>query len=148
MAVSSKYKILSPPLLLRRTFVGCRKSRPRHTRVYDSTIFGVLYFIDESNTGSIYKYVPTVKGNLGNGQTFVLRVTAYTGNVTLDYNALPSSPRVGAATWVPITDMNGTKTTVADPFQFNTSIGTGARAAADEVLGTPYATRRHCHLHR
>jgi Bacterial protein of unknown function (DUF839) len=99
---------------------------------------GVLYFIDESNTGSIYKYVPTVSGNLGNGQSFVLRVTAYTGNVTLDWNSNLTSPRVGAATWVPITDVNGTKLTSADPFQFNSAISTGGRAAADEVFGTPY----------
>ena len=99
---------------------------------------GVLYFVDESNTGCIYKYVPTVNGNLGNGQTFVLRVSAYVGDVTLDWNALLTSPRVGAATWVPITNVNGTKTTTADPFQFDSSIGTGARAAADEVFGTPY----------
>ena len=99
---------------------------------------GVLYFVDESNTGSIYKYVPTVSGNLGNGQTFVLRVTAFTGDVTLSWNANLTSPRVGAATWVPITDINGTKTTTADPFQFNSTISTGGRAAADEVFGTPY----------
>ena len=60
--------------------------------------------------------IPTVKDNLVDGQTFVLRVTAYTGNVALNFDARPSSPRVGAATWVPITDINGTKTTVADPF--------------------------------
>ena len=99
---------------------------------------GVLYFIDEFNSGSIYKYVPTVKGNLGNGQSFVLRVTGYTGNVTLNWDALLSSPRVGAATWVPITDVNGNKITTADPFQFNSTIGSGARDVADEVLGTPY----------
>jgi secreted PhoX family phosphatase len=84
-----------------------------------------LYFIDESNTGSIYKFV-------------VLRVAAYTGNVALDWNTMLSSPRVGAATWIPITDVVGNRITVADPFQYNTTISLGGRAAADEVGGTPY----------
>jgi len=97
-----------------------------------------LYFIDESNTGSIYKYVPLVPGNLAVGQTFVLKVTAYTGNVTANWDANLASPRVGPAIWVPITDAVGNKLTVADPFQYNASISTGGRAAADEVGGTPY----------
>ena len=97
-----------------------------------------LYFIDESNTGSIYKYVPSVKGNLANGQTFVLRVSGYVGDVTQNWDSFLLSPRVGSAVWVPITNVNGTKTTTADPFQYNATIGSGARAAADEVLGTPY----------
>jgi Bacterial protein of unknown function (DUF839) len=97
-----------------------------------------LYFIDESNTGSIYKYVPLVPGQMGVGQTFVLRVTAYTGNPALNWDANLTSPRTGAATWVPITDVNGNRITVADPFQYNASISTGGRAAADEVGGTPY----------
>ena len=97
-----------------------------------------LYFIDESNTGSIYKYVPTIKGNLTNGQSFVLRVSAYEGNVTADWNANLTSPRVGAAVWVPMTDINGNKITAADPFQYNASFNQGARAVADELFGTPY----------
>ena len=38
---------------------------------------GNLYFIDESNSGSIYKYVPATPGDLSQGQTFVLSVDAY-----------------------------------------------------------------------
>jgi Bacterial protein of unknown function (DUF839) len=98
---------------------------------------GALYFIDESNTGSIYKYVPKVKGNLGVGQSFVLRVTGYTGSASGNFDNSNSS-RVGPATWVPITDVDGNKVTTANPFEFNTSVSTGGRAAADEVLGTPY----------
>jgi Bacterial protein of unknown function (DUF839) len=95
-----------------------------------------LYFIDEFVSGSIYKYVPLVPGQLGVGQTFVLKVTAYTGNATLDWNSNLSSPRTGPATWVPITDVNGNKITVADPFIYTAP--TGGRVAANEVGGTPY----------
>jgi secreted PhoX family phosphatase len=67
---------------------------------------GAMYFIDELNGGSLYKYVP--KANWGEimsgraeyfsaGQTFVLRV----GNGTT-----PNA--TGAATWVPLTDADGT----------------------------------------
>jgi secreted PhoX family phosphatase len=99
---------------------------------------GTLYFIDESNTGCLYKYVPKVPGNLGVGQSYALRVTAYTGDPTLNWDSNLTSPRVGAATWVPITDIDGNKLTVADPFQYNATISSGGRAAGDEVFCTPY----------
>ena len=64
-----------------------------------------MYFIDELNGGSIYKYVPkapfrqVLRGRadyFAAGQTFVLRVgDGATPNAT------------GAYTWVPITDVNG-----------------------------------------
>jgi secreted PhoX family phosphatase len=79
-----------------------------------------------------------VKGNLSVGQTYVLRVTAYNGNVTLNWDANLTSSRLGPATWAPITDIDGNKLTTADPFQFNASISTGGRAAGDEVFGTLY----------
>ena len=97
-----------------------------------------LYFIDEFPSGSIYKYVPTVKGNLANGATFVLRVSAYIGDVSQDWNSFLPSPRVGAAIWVPFKFPNGTRATIVDPFQYNDALGGGAREAADELLGTPY----------
>lgn len=56
-------------------------------------------------------------------------------------NALLSSPRIGAATWVPITDTNGVKITIADPFQYEYFVSensAGSRPAADEVFGTPF----------
>lgn len=84
---------------------------------------GSLYSVDESNTGCIYKYTPKVKNDLSVGQTFVLKVTSYTGNPAFNYDNLTSSPRIGAATWVPITDINGNKTTSADPFVYVTSTG-------------------------
>lgn len=103
---------------------------------------GTLYFVDESNSGSIYKFVPRTAGDLSVGQSFVLRVDAYHASA----NARPSenwnsasnrlTTRFGAATWVPITDGNGFAITTANPFVFVSS--TGGRNAADEVGGTPY----------
>ena len=65
---------------------------------------GNMYFIDELNGGSLYKYTPAAKFNkvkhsrdyFEAGQTFVLRV----GN-----GATPNA--TGAFTWVPITDATG-----------------------------------------
>jgi secreted PhoX family phosphatase len=94
---------------------------------------GNLYVVDENNSGSIYKYVPTTPGDLSNGQTFVLSVDAFAGNPAVSYN--PTDARTGPATWIPITDVNGNGITIADPFEFGFD---GGRAAADEVGGTPY----------
>ncbi|OAI11817.1 hypothetical protein A1507_19665 [Methylomonas koyamae] len=97
---------------------------------------GNLYFIDEDNSGSIYKFVPKTAGDLSVGQTFVLKVTAYNGQANQNYNhASNTGNRTGAATWVAITDADGNKTTTANPFNFTSR---GGRAAADEVQGTPY----------
>ncbi|MBK8100379.1 MAG: DUF839 domain-containing protein [Planctomycetes bacterium] len=103
---------------------------------------GALYFIDEENSGSIYKFVPTVAGNLTAGQTFVLSVDAYAASP----NAVPGeawnstsnrlTSRTGPATWVPMTDANGVALTTANPFVWVTS--TGGRTAADELVGTPF----------
>jgi len=70
---------------------------------FDAT--GNMYFIDELNGGSLYKYVPAASwgeiksgraGYFDAGQTFVLRVgDGMTPNAT------------GAYTWVPITDEKG-----------------------------------------
>ena len=100
---------------------------------------GTLYFIDENNTGSIYKFVPKTAGDLSVGQSFVLKVTAFTGNASENWDSTANTgkTRTGAATWVAITDANGVKTTTANPFDFS-SATTGGRAAADEVGGTPY----------
>jgi hypothetical protein len=99
---------------------------------------GNLYTIDENNTGSIYKFVPTVPGDLSAGQAFVLVVDAYAGVPSENWNsaANAASIRTGAATWVALTDADGVPLTVADPFAYvNVN---GGRMAADEVNGTPY----------
>ncbi|MBS4051429.1 MAG: DUF839 domain-containing protein [Methylomonas sp.] len=106
---------------------------------------GNLYFIDEDNSGSIYKFVPKVAGDLSVGQTFVLKVTAYAGNPSATWNnaANAGQPRTGEATWVAITDTDGNKTTNADPFSFTNR---GGRAAADEVAGAPYGRPEDLHF--
>lgn len=101
---------------------------------------GNLYFIDESNTGSIYKFVPKVVGDLSVGQTFVLSVNNFvsTGGVaSADYSAggNATASRTGAATWLAMTDIDGNKLTTQNPFAFASR---GGRAAADELGGTPY----------
>jgi hypothetical protein len=105
---------------------------------------GVLYFSDEDNSGSFYKFVPTVYGNLGAGQLFVLSVDAFANDLTAlpDWNwdsavnRHADSERFGLAHWIPLTDAAGTPLTAANPYAFVTS--TGARLAADEVRATPF----------
>jgi hypothetical protein len=101
---------------------------------------GNLYFVDEDNSGSIYKFVPKVAGDLSVGQTFVLRVNNYvaTGGVASQvYSsaANTAAARTGAATWLAVTDVDGNKLTTANPFSFSSR---GGRTAADELAGTPY----------
>jgi len=106
-----------------------------------------IYFVDEWNSGSIYKFVMTTAGDYTQGQTFVLNVDAFAGNAADNYNE-PSNvgqPRVGAATWVPLTDERGTPLTPTDPFRNGPtndprtdSDTRGGRPAADEVGSTPY----------
>ncbi len=111
-----------------------------------------IYFIDEWNSGSIYKLV--LKNRLDytqGGQVFVLRVNDYiaTGgepekNWNEDGNVTAS--REGRASWIPLTDKNGTPLPgITDPFRNGptndprTNNDTmGGRPAADDADGTPY----------
>lgn len=100
-----------------------------------------LYFIDEDNSGSIYKIVFSNKNDFTKGQVFVLSVDAFDGNPGANYNdaANAAASRTGAATWVALTDKAGNALTEQDPF--SNEGGSGARAgrlAADELNGTPY----------
>jgi hypothetical protein len=98
----------------------------------------VLYFDDEDRSGSIYKFIPTVKGDFSKGQTFVLVVDGFTGDVAANAGSYPNhnpAERTGMATWVAMTDADGVALTSADPFDNETR---GGRAAADELGGTPY----------
>lgn len=106
-----------------------------------------LYFIDEWNSGSIYKFVMKKKGDYTKGQTFVLAVDAFAGNAADNYNEASNvgQPRTGLATWAPITDENGNPLTTVSPFKNGptndprtNSDTRGGRPAADEVNGTPY----------
>jgi hypothetical protein len=101
-----------------------------------------LYFVDELNGGSLYKYVSananaaTGDQYFDKGQTFVLKVGAggqFEGN---------NGPAItGAATWVAITTETGTAN--AQTFSAMTNLGGGSfaldgRTAADLVAGTGY----------
>ena len=91
-----------------------------------------MYFVDEDRSGSIYKFVPSVKGDYSAGKTFVLVVDAFTGDVSANAGAYPDhhpEERTGSAHWVEVTG------TIADPYDNDTR---GGRAAADELGGTPY----------
>jgi hypothetical protein len=103
---------------------------------------GNLYTVDEDNSGCIYKFVPTVPGDLSAGQTFVLSIDGY----AVDPNAAPNetwnstanrlTTRTGAAHWVALTGPNGQQITTQNPFLYAT-VNAG-RIAADEVMGTPF----------
>ena len=97
-----------------------------------------VYYIDEDNSGSIYKLVAT-DAEFNHGQTFVLSVNAFDGDSSLNYNAgvNGSATCTGAAVWVALTDANGNPLTAQDPFQNGGSLRAG-RIAADEIGGTPY----------
>lgn len=95
-----------------------------------------LYFIDEFNGGSIYKYVSAAPGAttgdsyFDKGQTFVLKANG--GN---------NANAVGAASWEAITTATGTPLTSTVNAMVNVGGGTfsmDGRAAADMVGGTNY----------
>lgn len=113
----------------------------------------VIYFIDEWNSGSIYKIVLKNPGNyLSGGQSFVLAVDDFLpsgGDPAANWKQSPNTTarRFGAARWLPITDADGNKLpgrtwdalaegSTKDP---RTEPATrGGRGAADEAGGTPY----------
>lgn len=107
-----------------------------------------IYYIDEWNSGSIYKFVMTRRGNYTRGQTFVLKVDAFEGNPADYWNDESNigQPRTGMATWVPLTDRNGRpRNGIADPFRNGPTNDPrlnddtrGGRPAADDAGGTPY----------
>jgi hypothetical protein len=97
-----------------------------------------LYFVDEDRSGSIYKFVPAVKGDYTKGQTFVLVVDGFTGDASAQAGKFPDhnpAERTGLASWVAMTDTDGVALTTTDPFDNETR---GGRAAADELDGTPF----------
>lgn len=113
----------------------------------------VIYFIDEWNSGSVYKVVLKTPGEYtAGGQSFVLAVDAFVptgGDPAANWNEGPNvgATRFGPARWQPITDANGNtlpgrhwnalaEGPTADP---RTQPATrGGRGAADEAHGTPY----------
>ena len=106
----------------------------------------ILYFVDEWNSGSLYKFVPK-NDDYTKGQSFVLVVDAYDGDPAdmWDDASNANAVRTGAATWVPLTDTDGNALTDSDPFLNGPSNDPrsnadtrGGRPAADEVNATPY----------
>ncbi len=105
-----------------------------------------LYFVDEDKSGSIYKFVPSVKDDYSKGQSFVLIVDAFAGDPAVRWNVGVNigEVRTGAAHWEPLTDVNGVALTSTDPFRngpsrsSNPDLIRGGRAAADEVNATPF----------
>lgn len=107
-----------------------------------------IYYIDEWNSGSIYKFVMSTPGDYTKGQTFVLKVDAYAGNPADNWDDASNvgQPRTGRATWIPLTDAKGNPLTTVSPFKngittdprTNLTEVFGGRPAADEVDATPY----------
>lgn len=98
-----------------------------------------LYFVDENNSGSIYKTVfKNKKDYAKGGTTYVLKVNDYEGQGNQNYNhASNAGNRVGNATWVPLTTDEGAPLVSTNLFDNNLGSSAG-RMAADEVNATPY----------
>jgi len=98
---------------------------------------GRMYFIDENNSGSVYRFTPNTAGVLTSGRVDILVVNAFAGDPSVNYNTgiNTGQTRTGPSTWVELVDSAGTPTTVANPFDFTSR---GGRGAGDEAGGTPY----------
>jgi uncharacterized protein len=105
-----------------------------------------IYFIDEHNSGSIYKFVMSTPGDYTKGQSFVLSVDAFAstgGKVAENWNspANTAATREGMATWIPLTDKDGMPLPgISDPF-VNGPTGSpnlAGRKAANDAGGTPF----------
>lgn len=83
---------------------------------------GNVYVINELNSGSIYRFVPTVRGDLSSGQLYALKITGLADADQL-WNIATFSAKVGAYTWVPL-DM--------------ATVVTNADAAANAVSATEF----------
>ena len=117
---------------------------------FSSKFEDTIYFIDEFNSGSIYKFVMKTPGDYTVGQTFVLSVDAFLssgGTPAADWNQQAAGVvREGAATWLPLTNETGTPLPgITDPFRDGpsadprtTSNVFGGRPAADDAGGTPF----------
>ena len=89
-----------------------------------------LYFIDEFNSGSIYKYVSSTPGvgatYFNAGETYVLKAD------------LAGADATGAASWVKITNADGTAVNAAANVVIDGVTHVDGRVAADLAGGTAY----------
>ncbi len=83
---------------------------------------GTVYVIDELNGGSIFKFVPTTRGDLSDGQLYALKLMDLT-DAEQKWSSSTYQQKVGAFEWVAL-DMDEV---IAD-----------ADAAADEVAATEF----------
>ena len=60
---------------------------------------GTVFVIDELNGGSIYKFVPTKRGDLSDGQLYALKLTGLTDAEQL-WNPATFTNKVGGFEWV------------------------------------------------
>ena len=100
----------------------------------------VIYYVDEDNSGSIFKFVMNKPGDYTAGRTFVLSVDNFIssgGDASKNWNGQAAGvEREGRATWLPLTDEEGNPLPgISDPFE---NTGLGGRAAADDAGGTPF----------
>jgi len=83
---------------------------------------GSVYVIDELNGGAIYRFVPTRRGDLSDGQLYALKLTDLT-DAAQAWDPTTYGDKVGAFTWVAL-DMN--------------LATTDAKLAADAVNATEF----------
>ncbi len=62
---------------------------------------GSVFVIDELNGGSVYRFVPTRRGDLSDGQLYALRLTDLSP-AAQTWDAATVDSKVGAFTWVPL----------------------------------------------
>lgn len=62
---------------------------------------GTVFVIDELNGGSVYRFVPTRRGDLSDGQLYALKLTDLSAG-DQKWDAAAVDRKVGAFTWVPL----------------------------------------------
>lgn len=100
--------------------------------------FGRMYFVDEDNSGSIYRLTPNTAGDYSSGKVEVLVDNGLAQVASQNWNSAANQAagaRTGAATWTTIIQADGTVLTASNPFAYGSA---GGRAAANDVNGTPY----------
>lgn len=60
---------------------------------------GTVFVIDELNGGSIYKFVPTTRGDLSDGQLYALKLTGLADDAQV-WNSATVESKVGAFEWI------------------------------------------------